>query len=164
MASELTGLHADIDQRVHAIRQTRPDWPCSKGCDTCCRRLAEIPPLTEAEWLLLRQGLAALPQAQQARIRQQAADLARQTARPLVCPMLDQASGACPVYAQRPVACRSYGFYAQRDAGLYCGDIQARVAAGELADVVWGNHDAIDRRLRALGGTRPLTDWLASGD
>ncbi len=44
-------------------------------------------------------------------------------------------------YAQRPVACRTYGFYVQRELGLYCGDIEARVAGGELADVVWGNHD-----------------------
>jgi len=25
---------------------------------------------------------------------------------------------------------------------------------------VWGNHDAIDRRLGALGDTRELTEWF----
>jgi len=80
---------------------------------------------------------------------------------PLVCPLLDQASGACPVYAQRPVACRTYGFYVQRDLGLYCRDIEARVEDGTLADVVWGNHDAIDRWFAALGEVRPLPEWFA---
>lgn len=158
----LVELHAQIDQRVGAIRQAHTDWPCSKGCDTCCRRLAEIPTLTEAEWALLRQGLDALPEPQQRRIRQSAADMAQQSTRPLVCPMLDQASGACPVYAHRPVACRSYGFYVQRELGLYCREIENRVAQGDMADVVWGNHDAIDHHLRGLGETRALTDWLAN--
>jgi len=31
-----------------------------------------------------------------------------------------------------------------------------------LADVVWGNHDAIDRRLAGLGETRMLTEWFES--
>ena len=75
--------------------------------------------------------------------------------------MLDQANNACPVYLQRPVACRSYGFYVQRDLGLYCGDIEKQVGAGALADVVWGNHDAVDQALARFGEPRPLTDWFA---
>lgn len=160
MASDLVDLHAEIDARVGAIRDAHPEWPCSKGCDNCCRRLAEIPILTEAEWRLLRQGLAALPDDQLRAIRLKVVNLAQQSTRPLVCPMLDLTSGACPVYAQRPVACRSYGYYLQRDTGLYCRDIEARVAAGELADVVWGNHDAVERRLHATGDARPLTVWF----
>jgi Fe-S-cluster containining protein len=76
--------------------------------------------------------------------------------------MLDQAQGACRVYAHRPVACRTYGFYVQRDKGLYCNDIESRVAKGDWATVVWGNHDAIDRQLNALGDSRDLTEWFAS--
>ena len=86
--------------------------------------------------------------------------LARTPSRPLVCSMLDEMEGACPVYAQRPVACRTYGFYVQRALGLYCGDIEARVAGGELGDVVWGNHDAVDKALGALGEVRALTEWF----
>lgn len=82
-------------------------------------------------------------------------------ARPVVCPLLDQTTGACPVYAQRPVACRTYGFYVQRDLGLYCHDIESRVAEGTLADVVWGNHDAIDRQLAGFGESRSLREWFA---
>jgi hypothetical protein len=58
------------------------------------------------------------------------------------------------------VACRTYGFYAQRDKGLYCKDIETRVADGALDDVVWGNHDAVDRQLAGLGESRGLTEWF----
>lgn len=162
MTNPLVQLHQDIDARVGAIREDRPDWPCSKGCANCCRRLAEIPTLTPAEWQLLQEGLAALPAEQHARVAEAMAALARQRSRPVVCPMLDPATDACLVYAQRPVACRSYGFYVQRDLGLYCGDIEARVADGHLADVVWGNHDAVDAHLARLGDKRSLTEWFFS--
>lgn len=156
----LTQLHIDIDLRVQTIREACPDWLCGKGCDNCCRRLADVPQLTAAEWNLLREGLAELAPERLQEIRRDMAALAGQQVRPVVCPLLDLASGACPVYAQRPVACRTYGFYVQRDLGLYCHDIESRVADGALAGVVWGNHDAIDRRLAGLGEIRPLTDWF----
>lgn len=132
--TKLHEIHRAIDARVQSVRDDHPDWQCSKGCDTCCRQLADIPRNTAA--------------------------LAEQKTRPVVCPMLDQASGACPVYAHRPVACRTYGFYVQRDRGMYCGDIETRVAAGSLADVVWGNHDAVDQQLSGQGESRLLTEWL----
>lgn len=160
----LTQLHADIDARVQTIREDRPDWLCGKGCDSCCRRLADIPQLTVAEWDLLREGLAALPPEQLQEIRINMAALSGQQSRPITCPLLDLATGSCPVYAQRPVACRTYGFYVQRDLGLYCHDIESRVAEGALADVVWGNHDAIDHRLAGLGESRALTDWFERWD
>ena len=153
-------LHLDIDERVGSIRAGHADWQCAKGCDNCCRQLAGLPHLTGPEWALLRQGLAALPGARLAEIEREVAALAGAPAGPLVCPMLEQASGACPVYLQRPVACRRYGFYVQRDKGLYCGDIEARLAGGGLAEVVWGNHDAIDRRLAAMGEARSLAEWF----
>ena len=59
------------------------------------------------------------------------------------------------------MACRTYGFYVQREHGLYCHAIESRVADGALADVVWGNHDAIDRRLSRLGEVRALDEWFA---
>jgi Fe-S-cluster containining protein len=153
-------LNADIDARVHSIRAQHPEWLCCKGCANCCRRLAEIPRLTAEEWALLREGLAALPPERLEEISRRMAALAHQQTRPVVCPLLDQSSNACLVYAQRPVACRSYGFYVQRDLGLYCHDIESQVTSGALANVVWGNHDAIDRRLAGLGAPRPLTEWF----
>lgn len=157
----LVQLHTDIEARVRAIRGDHPDWLCRKGCDGCCRRLAEIPLLTAEEWDLLREGLAALPPEQLREISQEIAALAGQPSRPIICPLLDRAAGACRVYAHRPVACRTYGFYVQRDQGLYCKDIESRVAGGAWAEVVWGNQDAIDHRLRGLGDTRDLTEWFA---
>lgn len=162
----LAQLHADIDARVESIRGNRPDWLCGKGCDGCCRRLADVPRLTAAEWALLREGLAALAPERLREIGLDVAALASQPlviqhARPVVCPLLDRVSGVCPVYAQRPVACRTYGFYVQRELGLYCSDIESRVAAGALTDVVWGNQDAIDRRLAGLGESLALTEWFA---
>jgi len=158
--SALTQLHADIDNRVQSIREGAAEWPCAKGCDRCCRQLADIPTITRTEWELLREGLSALPAEQQHEIGQRVIELAASTERPVTCPFLDRDSGACPVYPFRPVACRTYGFYVQRDRGLYCDEIESRVASGDLAYVVWGNHDAIDRSLAALGDARPLTDWF----
>lgn len=160
-AAALVQLHRDIDARVRSIRESRPDWPCGKGCDSCCKRLAAEPRLTAPEWALLQAGLAALPPVRLAEVRKAVAALAGQGPGPLVCPMLEASTGACPVYVHRPVACRTYGFYLQRDQGLYCGDIESRVAAGGFAEVVWGNHDAIDRQLADLGETRSLGAWFA---
>jgi Fe-S-cluster containining protein len=153
-------LHADIDARVQTTRENRPDWLCGKGCDSCCRRLAEVPQLSEAEWDLLREGLVALPRERLQAVSRDMAVLDRQQSRPIVCPLLDQPIGACMVYAQRPVACRTYGFYVQRGLGLYCHDIEFRVTDGDLVDVVWGNHDAIDHRLGGLGEILALTEWF----
>jgi len=35
------------------------------------------------------------------------------------------------------------------------------VADGGWVEVVWGNQDAVDRRLCGLGETRDLTEWFA---
>ena len=156
----LTQLHAEIDRRVVSIREKRPDWLCAKGCDGCCRQLAAVPRLTAVEWSGLRAGLAALPADRLGEIRRNMAALAGPESRPVVCPLLDASTGVCPVYAQRPVACRTYGFYVQRDKGLYCSGIESSVTRGVLADVVWGNHDPIDQQLAGLGETRALNDWF----
>lgn len=158
----LTQLHDDIDARVRDIRDGHSDWLCRMGCDSCCRRLAEIPRLTAAEWELLKTGLAELPPELLRDIGQAITALAKQSFRPIVCPLLDQSAGACRVYAYRPVACRTYGFYVQRDKGLYCKDIESRVAGGAWSDVIWGNQDAVDRYLCNLGETRDLIEWFAS--
>jgi Fe-S-cluster containining protein len=117
--------------------------------------------LTGKEWALLQQGLAALPPERLRDIGLGIVALAGQVSRPVVCPMLDREKGACQVYAHRPVACRTYGFYVQRDLGLYCKDIESLVEEGALAEVVWGNHDVIDRRLGDLGDSRELPEWFA---
>ena len=91
--------------------------------------------------------------------------LAEQTARPLICLLLNRSARSCLVYAYRPVACRTYGFYVQRGQGLYCNDIKSRVAEGAWAEIVWNNQDVIDRGLSGLDDARELAKWflLAEG-
>ena len=160
----LPQLLVDIDARVQSIRENRPDWLCGKGCDGCCKRLAEVPQLTAEEWSLLREGLAVLPSERIGEISREMSILTDHESGPVICPLLDRATGACSVYVQRPAACRTYGFYVQRDKGLYCREIEIRVDEGALTDVVWGNHDAIDLQLNSLGKTRALTEWFGLWD
>jgi hypothetical protein len=74
----LSQLHVDIDLRVHKILENRSDWLCQKGCDHCCRRLADVPILSLAEWNLLREGLTDLPPQKRQEIRRSMAALTRQ--------------------------------------------------------------------------------------
>ncbi|WP_347988089.1 YkgJ family cysteine cluster protein [Methylomonas sp. AM2-LC] len=157
----LLQLQTDIEIRVNAIREGHPDWLCRQGCDNCCKRLAEVPNITEEEWNWLKVGLLTLSTEQLLDIDKKMAAMGNQSSRPFVCPFLDSMIGACKVYAYRPVACRTYGFYVQRDKGLYCKEIEAIVEDGWLAEVVWGNHDVIDRGLCGLGESHELTVWYA---
>ena len=156
----LSDLHQRIDDRVTSVRKEHPGWLCGKGCDTCCRQLAALPQLTRAEWEWLREGLATLPSAQLTEIHRRIATLGLTPQPPVTCPLLDPASGACPIYAHRPVACRTYGFYVQRDKGIYCQTLEEQAASGRFDGIIWGNHEAIERELAALGETRPLDAWF----
>lgn len=136
-------LQLDIDQRVAEMVTSRGEWPCRKGCDACCRRLAAVPMITCGEWELLERGLTALPD----RERAQVASRLEQAGPPFTCPFLDEGEGACMVYDYRPIACRTYGFYVERDRGLYCAEILSGVDAGEFEGVVWGNAGSVEARL-----------------
>ena len=77
--------------------------------------------------------------------------------------------GTCLVYAHRPAACRTYGFYVRRADPLCCGLVVDAVANHEAqhqgsaeggSEVVWGNQDGIDHALERISGeARPLTTW-----
>lgn len=127
----LSELRELVAARCDRIAGEHADWPCRRGCAECCRRLAELPSLTRAEWESLQQALEeSLPD-----WRERVAPLvAAVPAAPVTCPFLDRDSGACLVYEARPLACRTYGFYRERDKGLYCDLIGSR----ENANVVWG--------------------------
>jgi Fe-S-cluster containining protein len=147
--------------RTEAISSTQTDWPCRKGCDDCCRHLASTPRVSRQEWQAIAAALDALP----SEIANAARDRIRHSAsaeRPVVCPLLDTASGTCLVYDARPVACRAYGFYAERQFVLGCSRIE--VASEAAPGVVWGNHTALVEELRALGPAAPLDQWMASGE
>ncbi len=153
----LEELDEQIALRVLRTVEQHPDWLCRRGCSDCCRSLSRQPVLTRAEWERVRAAVAGLGDATrgeiEARIRAGGVDSR-------VCPLLNEASGECRVYPARPIACRTYGFYADREAGLYCGIIYARVDTGEFADVVWGNHESVERRLDLAGERRSMAEWL----
>lgn len=102
--------------------------------------------VTEEEWRRLEPRL---------RDEQRAKLLAPVGPAPVTCPLLED--GACTVYEVRPVACRTYGFYAERDAGLHCAIV---MEYAKHRDVVWGNGEAIAADLRTHGPERSLADWL----
>lgn len=169
----LLTLHDDVDRRVHAVAEGRAWWPCRRGCDSCCRRLADIPRLVAEEWALLREGLDALAPNDRAVVDVRIAELARleregAVPRHVTCPMLDEAEGACRVYAHRPTACRTYGFYVERGIGLHCDMITEAVAERPEDAVVWGNAESVDYALARLAGDAgreasvPLTVWALS--
>ena len=83
--------------------------------------------------------------------------------------MLDEVEGACRVYAHRPGACRTYGFYVEQRLGLHCELVTEAVAARSderEAPVVWGNQEGVDYALArldvAVEAPLPLTAWASS--
>jgi hypothetical protein len=115
-----------------------------------------VPRVSGAEWESIAAALHSLPAevADAARRRIQTSAAA---SRPVVCPLLDAASGSCLVYDARPIACRAYGFYAERELVLGCHRIES--IGREVQGIVWGNHETLEDRLRSLGPAAPLFDW-----
>ncbi len=149
----LDEIYERIEGRCRAVAEEVPGWPCAKGCDACCRRLAEPPRATAAEWRKLLSAFSRLAPKVQATIRERVAELVRLAAQPApprhyVCPMLERESGACLVYEGRLSACRTYGFYVSRDTGAWCERV--RLLAEERR-VLLGNEDALEAQLGRLG-------------
>ena len=115
-----------------------------------------MPELTRPELAQVEQGLRALPAGNRRQIADRIAALP--TTGPVVCPFLDTDVGTCVIYESRAVACRTYGFYVERDRGLYCTDIERRVSAGEFVDAIWGNHCSVDAELDLMGPRMSLRD------
>lgn len=175
MQKKLLAIYDGIDERTRATAESRDWWPCRRGCDTCCHRLAEIPRMVRAEWELLREGLDALSPPVRAEVDAKIAALAGveregRVPRHVVCPMLDEREAACLVYAHRPGACRTYGFYVERGIGLHCDRITEAVAArpADEEPIVWGNAESVDYALARLDGgpdaasaSAPLTTWAS---
>lgn len=157
----LLAVYDQIAQRADRTAATHLWWPCRRGCDTCCRRLAEVPRLTRDEWTLLREGIDALEPARRAEVEARVAALDPPRDGHVVCPLLDDAEGACLVYAHRPAACRTYGFYVDRGSVLGCEQLVTAVTeSGEHDAIVWGNEASVrDATARVLGEERSLTSW-----
>jgi Fe-S-cluster containining protein len=159
--ARLYQIQEAVRLRVEEIRSGQPDWPCRNGCDDCCRSLAAVPRITQEEWRLIARALEGLPAQAAEMVRRRIQDSAH-ASRPVVCPLLDTSSGSCLVYEARPVACRAYGFYVERFGVLGCSRIEA--IDRRSPEVVWGNHAALEERLRSLGPAAELSEWLASKD
>ena len=112
--------------------------------------------MSRAEWEGIAEAIAGLDgaaaEAVRTRIRQ---------ANGRVCPLLDEQAEACRIYAARPVACRAYGFYADRGKVLGCWRIEGMAEAAP--EVIWGNHGALEDKLSELGEARGLSAWLQDG-
>lgn len=155
-------LDAEIDARVASMRGAHAYWPCQEGCDLCCRSLPHLPTISEVEWQRLRPAIDALAP----ELREAVYARARAAPRrgPLTCPLLDPERGACLVYEARPVACRTYGYYAERDAGLHCERVTSAIAEhGEGDAIVWGNGEAVASAMRAHGEPVSLGVWMGVG-
>lgn len=163
-------LYAEIEQRCQAVAAARPTWPCHRGCDHCCRSLAEAPRLVRAEWDRLEEGLAQLSEAVRAKVEVRLDAVAHQMSGPVICPFLDRDAGACQVYEHRPAVCRTYGFYQSRDGGRFChlvaehvvDEIASESSSPWESDLVWGSQSAVDQKLeRRFGPAIALRQWFA---
>ena len=148
-----------------AARRSGPWLHCRLGCTQCCIGIFSISQLDAAR---LREGLAVLetedPE-KAATVRRRAADsILRLTADfpgdPITgeldesdpryedfandeaCPVLDPASGACDLYAARPVTCRVFGPPIRSDDGIgvcelnFNGANELQILSAEL-DTSW---------------------------
>jgi len=77
MRKRLLSIYDDVERRARATSEPRAWWPCHRGCDSCCRRLADVPVLVRAEWELLREGLDALATGARADVDRRIAELSR---------------------------------------------------------------------------------------
>lgn len=165
----LAVIYERIEARAREVAAAREDWPCRRGCDECCRRLAAPPEATRAEWERVWAAYLRLDERTRAAVRERVEALKQSertaassgaTDARYVCPLLDPAEGACLVYADRPAACRMYGFFVARDGGRYCGRIET---FAPRLDVVWGNHEGVEHDLRRLSGPPvSILDWFAT--
>jgi uncharacterized protein len=155
MRTPLAILDVQIEARCRTTQQAHPYWPCARGCDHCCRSLAQLPQLTPPEWQRLAPAIDALHPDVKAAVRTRLA--AAPDSGPVVCPLLDLDRGECRVYDARPIACRTYGFYTDPDAGLHCDDVLEAVREnGDEHSVIWGNAASLKDKLREHGEARSL--------
>lgn len=155
----LDSLRAKVEARSRATQQEHAFWPCTRGCDHCCRTLPSLPNVTRTEWEEMRAAMSRMPPNLRASIE---ARIRNAPARgPLTCPLLDEAEGTCRIYEARPIACRTYGFYTEWDAGLHCDEVTRAVRDHDAEErVVWGNGEAIAEDMKPLGETKTLDVWL----
>ena len=95
---------------AEAARKSGPWLVCRPGCTECCMGPF---PITQLDARRLREGLAELERRDRqraARVRERARQAVARTATDDdPCPALDPSTGACDLYAARPITCRIFG-------------------------------------------------------
>jgi Fe-S-cluster containining protein len=157
---QLLGIQSEVQQRTLHIAEAHGAWPCRKGCADCCRSLASEPQVSEPEWHRVLSAINALPEDAAAAARQRIRESAGRE-RPVICPLLDADTNACLIYEARPIACRTYGFYSERDKVLGCSQIELsrvnrRMSCGGTTLQLMSACEHLDPRLRYRGGSRTL--------
>lgn len=105
----LDALYGKVDAFFGAAVSAQPvAFNCALGCDTCCRQDLTILPIEAAR---VARALARLPGVTIRTIR----DRARSKQ---ACVFLDPGVGACLIYEDRPLICRSHGLAVLADGVL----------------------------------------------
>lgn len=179
-----------VDSALADAARRAGDWlACRPGCTQCCHGVFAISPL---DALRLKDGLAALSEADPVRaseVRQRAeASVAGQAAEfpgdPVTgilgeseldqdrfesfatdepCPALDPATGACDLYAARPMTCRIFGPPVLSEDGLgmcelcFVGASEAEILAAEMHLTHAPLEDALTEEAEQAGAPRGQT-------
>ncbi|MEC4812051.1 MAG: YkgJ family cysteine cluster protein [Scytonema sp. PMC 1069.18] len=137
-------LDERVESRFQAIREGRNWWPCRRGCDHCCRHLAQPPELSPLEWARVDEAIAALAVPIRAEVEKKIHELLIKIAEntvgsQVVCPYLDENSGSCLIYDSRPIACRTYGFFVGRDRlfiQIFCSSVLLKTYPNLIINVL----------------------------
>jgi Fe-S-cluster containining protein len=147
---------------AEAARRSGPWLLCRPGCAQCC--LGEFP-ITQLDAARLRRGLAELQTREPeraARVGQRVREaVARQA--PMddddPCAALDPETGACDLYAARPITCRTFGPPVRCESGdlgvcelCFEGASDAEIAACEVEFDPQGLEPALLRELEESAG------------
>jgi Fe-S-cluster containining protein len=144
MTSEYRALIAKVEAFTQAtFTRRRDDFACSAGCAACCHAWLSV---SAVEADQVRAGLAALPPAARADVRQRGQrELARAAneEQPPRCAMLGD-DDRCAIYEARPLVCRTQGHALRYPSGLIPSDAITRRT--EKGDLTWCplNYDAAE--------------------
>lgn len=175
--SNLDEFYAFTDTHGALVHETYSFWPCKKDCDVldgtnCCHH--SFFPVTATEWLRVKEGFEKLPRARQQEIRKAArkAYLAhglgkfKKNYAPFFktkgtlfapCPLLDGLS--CSVFADRPVTCRTFGYFVSDEQGQWCRVVGDTVRERGVKRLPHWSH--VEARMKTLRGpVKPLVAWL----
>jgi len=151
---------------AESVRKSGGWLVCRLGCTECC--IGPFP-ITRLDAVRLREGLAELQQtgpARAARVLQRSREAVARGAENEedACPVLDPETGACDLYAARPVTCRTFGppmRWGSEPLGIcelnFQGATDEEIAACEVAldvrQLEAGLLDSLERATGAAGET-----------